>query len=798
MSVYIPSRRPLDRDKLGVALAGGGFRASLFHLGVLRRMAELDLLRYVEVLSTVSGGSIIGALYILLLKKRLDGQKVLHRDDYVSIVKELQETLVAGVRKNLRSRLFMNPLGILRVMLTPHGLGRRMARIYERYLFRKVVEGIEPGPGGGGWWRPGRIPLHQVRFNPGGEPVEGGIEAYNRRAVERKQDGSVVTSLILNATTLNSGAPFRFSSVEIGDPQLGFVRFDEIPQLLARKRLLQEVTEGEIESQLVVPLSEPIRINGSQYNRAAVTLALWWRRKRRALDPATPAGWEILFGVDGFPGRLAEAPLGQLRQAKLAAWYVRKGLQMDPPIDGGASEETHLERFWLLLKVMDEALHDRLRTASEGTPWLCDLLLDFVLELYYLRSAEAMSPRIRKDLEGLALSDAVGASACFPPVFPPMVFLGIYDDLYVTRLGLSDGGVYENLGVQTLLDEGCSYIVASDTGGLFDPQQRASTGRLGMMTRIMNILLNTVGELQRTGVRERRRVSRGIAKGTGAGQEWEEVANLYQLRGLAFFHIGSTPPAGIQGLRLGLDREAVARLRTDLDAFGEVEVAALVDLGYDCADRFLRRHLAGSRFVHDPGLWAAPQAPPLPLPKDEKRIAKILAVGQSRFFRSLYLWSPVSWIFTLAVFGGFVSATWRVPFSIRKAIHSVADWILAWLAEVVPVVGRTLVDATFGFGQVVLAGLLLGLALWLGWPRLVVWGRRNYPQIVRPVLSVVKWTRSVSANVFWLLGLAPLWIALGVSLVAWTSFLFFHLPFLSKTKVGPRGLDGEGHPVGAR
>ena len=45
----------MSRAKLGLALAGGGFRASLFHLGVLRRMAELDLLRHVQVLSAVSG-----------------------------------------------------------------------------------------------------------------------------------------------------------------------------------------------------------------------------------------------------------------------------------------------------------------------------------------------------------------------------------------------------------------------------------------------------------------------------------------------------------------------------------------------------------------------------------------------------------------------------------------------------------------------------------------------------------------------------------------------------------------------
>ena len=38
--------------KLGLALSGGGFRAALFHIGVLARMAELDLLKNVAVLST--------------------------------------------------------------------------------------------------------------------------------------------------------------------------------------------------------------------------------------------------------------------------------------------------------------------------------------------------------------------------------------------------------------------------------------------------------------------------------------------------------------------------------------------------------------------------------------------------------------------------------------------------------------------------------------------------------------------------------------------------------------------------
>src|SRR5262249_13447208 len=57
--------------KIGLALSGGGFRASLFHIGVLARLAELDVLRGVEVLSCVSGGSIIGAHYYLEVRKLL-------------------------------------------------------------------------------------------------------------------------------------------------------------------------------------------------------------------------------------------------------------------------------------------------------------------------------------------------------------------------------------------------------------------------------------------------------------------------------------------------------------------------------------------------------------------------------------------------------------------------------------------------------------------------------------------------------------------------------------------------------
>jgi NTE family protein len=43
---------------IGLALSGGGYRATLFHLGTLRRLAELGVLERIDQISSVSGGSI--------------------------------------------------------------------------------------------------------------------------------------------------------------------------------------------------------------------------------------------------------------------------------------------------------------------------------------------------------------------------------------------------------------------------------------------------------------------------------------------------------------------------------------------------------------------------------------------------------------------------------------------------------------------------------------------------------------------------------------------------------------------
>lgn len=55
------SPKPTPEGNVALCLSGGGFRASLFHLGALRRLNELGILKQVNTICSVSGGSIIAA-----------------------------------------------------------------------------------------------------------------------------------------------------------------------------------------------------------------------------------------------------------------------------------------------------------------------------------------------------------------------------------------------------------------------------------------------------------------------------------------------------------------------------------------------------------------------------------------------------------------------------------------------------------------------------------------------------------------------------------------------------------------
>lgn len=54
-----------SNNRIGLALSGGGYRAAAYHLGTLRALHNLGILEKVDVISSVSGGSIAASYYLL-------------------------------------------------------------------------------------------------------------------------------------------------------------------------------------------------------------------------------------------------------------------------------------------------------------------------------------------------------------------------------------------------------------------------------------------------------------------------------------------------------------------------------------------------------------------------------------------------------------------------------------------------------------------------------------------------------------------------------------------------------------
>ena len=65
--------------KIGITLSGGGIRAMVFHLGVLEKLAQENLLQNITEISTVSGGSLlIGLIYSLSNNKWPSNEQLLN------------------------------------------------------------------------------------------------------------------------------------------------------------------------------------------------------------------------------------------------------------------------------------------------------------------------------------------------------------------------------------------------------------------------------------------------------------------------------------------------------------------------------------------------------------------------------------------------------------------------------------------------------------------------------------------------------------------------------------------------
>ncbi len=180
---------------------------------------------------------------------------------------------------------------------------------------------------------------------------------------------------------------------------------------------------------------------------------------------------------------------------------------------------------------------------------------------------------------------AVAASSCFPPVFDPlpiglaptdltggMAPSGPQRDELVRGLRLSDGGVYDNMGLEPVWKDHATLLV-SDGGATFDFQPDAG-------------LFKRLGRYQAI-----------VSRQAGAVRKRWLISNFQAdvLDG-AFWGIGSHPtrydPQATSYPDELID-EVISEVRTDLDRFSEAEASVLVNHGYLLADVAVRKHAPG-------------------------------------------------------------------------------------------------------------------------------------------------------------------------------------------------------------
>ncbi len=102
--------------------------------------------------------------------------------------------------------------------------------------------------------------------------------------------------------------------------------------------------------------------------------------------------------------------------------------------------------------------------------------------------------------EAFPLAQAVAASSAFPPVFPPLLIgQDVFPSPAVEYLTLTDGGIYDNLGVNPLLRHErnqLDYALVSDAGKPFDTEPEPTESGLAVIRSSIDILMEQVRGLQ--------------------------------------------------------------------------------------------------------------------------------------------------------------------------------------------------------------------------------------------------------------------------------------------------------------
>ncbi len=109
---------------LGLALSGGGSKAAAFHAGTLRGLSETGLLGPVDVVSSVSGGSIFGAAWMAALSRG---------ESLEAFIQKMQQELTRGfIARTIRPRL-------LRTLFPGYTRTDALARTFDDIFFHGMI-----------------------------------------------------------------------------------------------------------------------------------------------------------------------------------------------------------------------------------------------------------------------------------------------------------------------------------------------------------------------------------------------------------------------------------------------------------------------------------------------------------------------------------------------------------------------------------------------------------------------------------------------------------------------------------
>ena len=185
---------------VGLALSGGGSRAIAFHLGCLRALQDLDLLDRLQVLSSVSGGSVISAMYAY------------SDDPFPAFEARVVQLLGQGFHRDIFRQVFRP--GSIRKVMRVHFItsvcfiGRML-----HYLTRVAIP-----------------PRKSDRVSQPVERTFSRTEAFKEVLAKSMFGDTIVRDVsrdsldtVINATELRTGSAFRFGSQQSGCWRFGTI-----------------------------------------------------------------------------------------------------------------------------------------------------------------------------------------------------------------------------------------------------------------------------------------------------------------------------------------------------------------------------------------------------------------------------------------------------------------------------------------------------------------------------------------------------------------------------------------------